>query len=167
MIDALEHAGYKKTTPNLPVFSEQLKDFGDYLKNLGRSEASVKRSVRNVRTALDTLPTVRPDFTLDTLTEDDFLLLRGKLSYYSEYENKSILNNLGRFLEFLGFGNPYFGAVGIRKRSRDWSEGLEGEFLFEDELQMYAQYLRDTGCSEDWIRTKSNMITKCCSVLRR
>lgn len=167
MIDALEHAGYKNTTPNLPDFSVQLKDFGDYLKNLGRSEASVQRSVRNVRTALETLPTVRPDFTLDTLTEDDFLLLRGKLSYYSEYECKSILNNLGRFLEFLGHPNPYHDAVGIRKRSRDWSEGLEGEFLFEDELQMYAQYLRDTGCSEDWIRTKSNMITKCCSVLRR
>ena len=167
MMDALEQTGYKNTTPNVPVFPVQLEEFGDYLRKLDRSEASVKRSVRNVRTALDTLPLVRQDYTLDGLTEEDFVGLKEKLNGYSDNECRAILNNLGRYLEFLGYNNPYYEAIGIRKRARYWSEGLEGEFLFGDELEKYAQYLRDTGCSEDWIRTKSNMITKCCSVLRK
>ena len=167
MIDALEQTGYKNNTPNVPVHPIQLDGFGDYLRNLGRSEPSVKRSVRNVRVALDALPLVRSDYTLDSLTEEDFVGLRERLTHYSESESKSILNNLGRFLEYLGYSNPYFEALGIKKRARYWSEGLEGEFLFEEELGEYTCYLRDTGASEDWIRTKRNMITKCCSVLRK
>ena len=76
MMDALEQTGYKNTTPNVPVFPVQLEEFGDFLRKLDRSEASVKRSVRNVRTALDTLLLVRQDYTLDCLTEEDFIGLK-------------------------------------------------------------------------------------------
>lgn len=162
MVTARTSIDYIK--PNLEIYGSYLDDYLNELRAGGKSESGVAFVKRCIRSFLARCPPKEPkEITAMNMADVSAVMEADNLRPLAITES---LVHTGRFLCYITGHNPYNEIDPNSKE--EWFEGHMGEFLFQDELDEYIEYLNGRGLSQNGsVRRKRIHITICCRILEK
>lgn len=150
--------------PNLEIYGSHLDCYLDELRNGGKPKGGIDFVKGRIRAFLSRCPPTEPERITAQLMADVSVVMES--DHLSALSIRESLLHMGRFLKFITGTDPY-NEIDLDSRA-DWFEGHMGEFLFDDELDLFLEHLRGTGLSEyNSIRRKRMHITVCSRILNK